>query len=221
MSNVSLSTDSNSHVNPTLHYILSVPGWLRITNLALGLLCIILSSIGHSDDFRGEGEAWVPYVYYYGLGYNEERANVWSLIVICVCFTTSSVFLLLLLSTAGAVKRWRAWNRFLNLSLAFLLLTGWISGLLGFLLFRQGCCRVEVFGTERITHELDGYAQACLCLINPHNDPDRSYPVLLYQDAPTGIQFVKVQPHHANAHITNLISMLINVIVYFVAAFKV
>lgn len=135
MSNVSLSTDSNSHVNPTLHYILSVPGWLRITNLvtsdycllinkfyvleiviiifvdsqALGLLCIILSSIGHSDDFRGEGEAWVPYVYYYGLGYNEERANVWSLIVICVCFTTSSVFLLLLLSTAGAVKRWRAW----------------------------------------------------------------------------------------------------------------
>lgn len=77
----------------------------------LGLLCIILSSIGFSDDFKPSEEHWIRIVNYnhYGLGYGKERANVWSLIIVCVCFTTSGVFLFLLLTTQGAVERWKAW----------------------------------------------------------------------------------------------------------------
>jgi hypothetical protein len=91
---------------------------------------------------------------------------------------------------------------------------------MGFLLFRQGCCRVEILSSERIKYEIEGYTEPCLCLVNPSSDPKQSYPILRYEDVIPEVEFVMARPHHFNGRVVCIALEFLNVLMYIAASIK-
>ncbi|OXA46460.1 uncharacterized protein LOC118437684 [Folsomia candida] len=127
-------------------YICSVPGFLRLLNIAFGFIAFGLWLPGYPHEFLGEriNQQTGDTEKGYGNGWTREPLNQFVLAAILICLGASCVMLIGLVIVKQASVDWNRFNKLLHFGLAVFCFIAAICSIFGVWYFNENCCHVSM-----------------------------------------------------------------------------
>ncbi|OXA51869.1 uncharacterized protein LOC118436264 [Folsomia candida] len=214
----------------SIKYVVSIPGLLRLLNIALGFICLGLWLPGYEDEFTGQrinsnGETDRGY----GIGWKREALNQFVLAAILISLATSIAVLVGIVVVRNAANDWVRLNKFVHLFVFVLLFMGSVAGACGVWYFNENCCHVEMEVDMTglmfsLAAKENNYFRHCHCYLTrylnlgdkfvPSAKETMLYDALRHPDVSQFNQRWSFSAHHLSQHVATIFIMSLNDIIY-------